>query len=48
MGSLGRMWTDLKILWPPNSSHDEVFLEVQNIGIDEHMPETEIGEVETR
>ena len=48
MGSLGRMWTDLEILWPLNSSHDEVFLEVQNIGIDDHMPETEIGEVETR
>ena len=48
MSSLGRMLTDLEILWPPNSSHDEVFLEVQNIGIDEHMPETEIGEVETR
>ena len=28
MGDLGRMWTDLKILWPPNSSHEEVFLEV--------------------
>ena len=47
MGSLGRMWTDLEILWPPDSSLDEVFLEVQNIGIDDHVPETEIGEVQT-
>ena len=27
IGNLGRMWTDLKILWPPNRSHEEVFLE---------------------
>ena len=38
MGSLGLMWTDLEILRHPNSSHEEVFLEVLNIGIDDHMP----------
>ena len=41
------MWTNLEILWPPNSSHEEVFLEVLNIGIDDHMFEIGFGEVET-
>ena len=47
MGYLGRMLTNLKILRPPESPHDKVFLEVRNTGIDDQMSHIEYGEVGT-
>ena len=45
MGYLQHTLTDLEILYPPKSTHGQVFLEVKNIGIDNHMPKIDFGEV---
>ena len=47
MGYRGHMLTNLKILWPPESPHNKVFLEVRNTGIDDQMSQIEYGEVGT-
>ena len=38
MVQLGRPLTNPEILWPPESPHKKAFLEVCNMGIDDHMP----------